>query len=174
MLKLLVPTTHLPKHHNPSASVPEENRISSFHNKHTMMHVQCTCVYSCVCCVWLCDESVHLGISVFLVPFLNFDSKFIVKSLAKEWPRIFIHRSTTAFSNSTLYRSYLAGMLWQMVSQWWRIESHPRAVYIILAFTLVSGVFPWRQFCWGTGELFYRFHQLKYLQKESIRSSWSC
>ena len=106
-----------------------------------MMHVQCTCVYSCVCCVWLCDESVHLGISVFLVPFLNFDSKFIVKSLAKEWPRIFIHRSTTAFSNSTLYCSYLAGMLWQMVSQWWRIESHPRTVSIILAFTLVSGVF---------------------------------
>ena len=132
-LKLLVLTIHLFKFHNPFASVPEESRL--FNNNIGV------CMYDNMCMCMTVFKSVYLGSSVFLVPFLNFASKFIVKSLAKEWPRMFIHRSTTALSSSILYCSYFGGILWLMVSQCWRTESQLRVVSNISAFTLVSGVF---------------------------------
>ena len=75
MLKPLVRTTHLLKYHTPSQACPKKTDHLTIINIGVCMYD--VHVYDCV------FESVYLGSSVFLVPFLNFASKFIVKSLAR-------------------------------------------------------------------------------------------
>ena len=62
-------------------------------------------VYIVVCCVWLCWEC-SLGYQCLPCSFLKLCFKVHRKISCKRVAANVCHRSTTAFSNSTLYRSY--------------------------------------------------------------------